>query len=123
MSTDARFVRKIIREELPKLATGDRLLRELIYQLSQHKELASDPDETNGDDLKIESPLTRIMVELKRETKAQLRQLDQNREEIRKLREEIRKNQAEIQRIHRVVDAFDRENDVGLGSLIGFWGY
>jgi hypothetical protein len=107
----------------PQLVTGDRLVEELIRQLSQIKPTAEEINKTLPIKGEMESRLSIIMEKLTRETKAHRKVMQKNLEEMSLIREEIKQNQEEIGRIYRLVNAFDRENDIGLGELKIIWGY
>jgi hypothetical protein len=122
MSTEAQTVRKIVKEELPHLVQGDSLIRELVFQLSKHNELLESKQKTKKNKKNSKSVLTRIMQELKRETEAQIELLEKNREEIQLLRQEIKRNEEQIQHIYGLLEAFDRQNNVGIANLKNVWG-
>jgi methylphosphotriester-DNA--protein-cysteine methyltransferase len=107
----------------PQLVTGDQLVDELTRQLTQLKSQFKESENTTPIKSETESRLARIMEELTYETREQQKILQKNLEEMAQIREEIKRNQEEIGRIYRLVDAFDRSNEIGLGELKIIWGY
>jgi uncharacterized protein YaaN involved in tellurite resistance len=124
MNMDVQAVKKIIREELPRLVKSDPYIREMILQLSQEESGA----ESSGKPLeeleaRFEQRLGLILKHLKRNTENHTRRMDENRQEIKKIREEISRNLAEIERIYKLLDLMDQDNELSLGNLKVTWGY
>ncbi|MCP5046113.1 MAG: hypothetical protein GY940_03010 [bacterium] len=122
MSTDVQTVKKIIKDELPQMIKNDQGIKELIVQLSGG-ESKTDTEKTLKVETGPENRLAGIIGQLKTETEYQSRVLEDNYKEIERMREEIIRNQKEIESIHRLLNAFDRKQDISLGTLQMVYGY
>jgi predicted RNase H-like nuclease (RuvC/YqgF family) len=128
---DAETIKDIIKHELPNLIKNDESIKEWILELSNNptpkNNKNSNVNNINEESLNpvasLEQNLFNFMEKLKSETESKISRLQANYNEIEKIRQDIADNQLEIERLHRLLSAFDRKQDISLGSLQMVYGY
>jgi len=124
MSIDAQTVRKIIKEELPQLVKSDPAIRQLIIDLLKKEDQPENRSQEREQlCTEIESHLLLISGRLRREAGEYKKKLEENREEIQTIRKDIVNNMEEINRIYRLLNLFDKDQELSLGGLNVNWGY